>query len=181
MTVPTSLTPASRRTDTRAALEDLLARRILIVDGAMGTMLQRHKLTEADFRGDRFTDHGSDLQGNNDILVLTRPDVVESVHDEYLAAGADIVETNTFNGTSISQADYATEHVVREINVEAARLARRATTRWSEKTPGKPRFVAGAVGPTNKTLSISPDVNDPSFRAATFDELYASYREQIEG
>ncbi|MCR9246822.1 MAG: methionine synthase [bacterium] len=181
MTVSTPLTPAGRMNDIRAALEDLLARRILIVDGAMGTMLQRHKLTEADFRGDRFADHGSDLQGNNDILVLTRPDIVESVHDEYLAAGADIVETNTFNGTSISQADYATEHLVRDINVAAAQIARRATARWTEKTPDRPRFVAGAVGPTNKTLSISPDVNDPSFRAATFDELYASYREQIEG
>ena len=181
MTASTPLTPAGRMNDTRAALEDLLARRILIVDGAMGTMLQRHKLTEPDFRGERFADHASDLQGNNDILVLTRPDVVESVHDEYLAAGADIVETNTFNGTSISQADYATEHLVREINVEAARIARKAAARWTEKTPDKPRFVAGAVGPTNKTLSISPDVNDPSFRAATYDELYASYREQIEG
>jgi 5-methyltetrahydrofolate--homocysteine methyltransferase len=180
MTVTTTPTPAGRMNDTRAALEDLLARRILIVDGAMGTMLQRHKLREPDFRGDRFLDHEGDLQGNNDILVLTRPDVVESVHDEYLAAGADIVETNTFNGTSISQADYATQDLVREINVEAARIARRATTRWTEKTPDKPRFVAGAVGPTNKTLSISPDVNDPAYRAASFDELYASYREQVE-
>ena len=165
---------------TRAALEELLARRILIVDGAMGTMLQRHKLAEADFRGDRFAAHGSDLQGNNDILVLTRPDVVRGVHDAYLEAGADIIETNTFNGTTISQADYAAEHLVREINVEAARIAREAADAWTEKTPDKPRFVAGAVGPTNKTLSISPDVNDPAFRAASFDELYQAYREQVE-
>ncbi|MCK5943512.1 MAG: methionine synthase, partial [Planctomycetes bacterium] len=128
----------------------------------------------------RFADWPSDLQGNNDILVLTRPDVVESVHDAYFEAGSDIVETNTFNGTSISQADYGTEAFVREINLEAARIAKRAAARWTEKTPDKPRFVAGAVGPTNKTLSISPDVNDPAYRAATFDELYASYREQIE-
>ncbi|MGC6487104.1 MAG: methionine synthase, partial [Planctomycetota bacterium] len=164
----------------RATLEELLSRRILIVDGAMGTMLQRHRLTEADFRGERFADHGSDLQGNNDILVLTRPDVVRGVHDAYLEAGADIIETNTFNGTTISQADYAAEHLVREINVEAARIARAAADAWSQQTPAQPRFVAGAVGPTNKTLSISPDVNDPAFRAASFDELYGSYREQVE-
>jgi len=180
MTATSEKTVAGRNNGTRATLEDLLARRILIVDGAMGTMLQQHKLSEADFRGERFLDHANDLQGNNDILVLTRPDVVQDVHDTYLEAGADVIETNTFNGTSISQADYATEHLVREINVEAARIASAAAQRWNEKTPDKPRFVAGAIGPTNKTLSISPDVNDPAFRAATFDELYASYFEQIE-
>ncbi|MAD33519.1 MAG: methionine synthase, partial [Planctomycetes bacterium] len=180
MTATSQNTVAGRTRDTRAALEDLLARRILIVDGAMGTMLQQHKLNEADFRGDRFRDHDADLQGNNDILVLTRPDVVRSVHDAYLQAGADVIETNTFNGTSISQADYAAEHLVREINVEAARIARAAADAWTEKTPDKPRFVAGAVGPTNKTLSISPDVNDPAYRAATFDELHAAYLQQTE-
>ena len=180
MTATKEHTPAGRMNDTRAVLEDLLARRILIVDGAMGTMLQRHKLSEPDFRGERFLDHPQDLQGNNDLLVLTRPEVVRGVHDAYLEAGADIVETNTFNGTTISQADYATEHLVREINVEAAKIARAAADAWTEKTPDKPRFVAGAVGPTNKTLSISPDVNDPAFRAANFDELYGSYREQVE-
>jgi len=173
-------TPGRRAGALRETLEDLLARRILIVDGAMGTMLQRHKLTESDFRGERFAAHGSDLQGNNDILVLTKPDVVRGVHDAYLEAGADIIETNTFNGTTISQADYAAEPLVHEINVEAARIARAAADAWTEKTPDRPRFVAGAVGPTNRTLSISPDVNDPAFRAATFDELYQSYREQVE-
>ena len=180
MTATSQNTVAGRTRDTRAALEDLLARRILIVDGAMGTMLQQHKLNEADFRGDRFRDHDADLQGNNDILVLTRPDVVRSVHDAYLQAGADVIETNTFNGTSISQADYAAEHLVREINVEAARIARAAADAWTERTPDKPRFVAGAIGPTNKTLSISPDVNDPAYRAATFDELHAAYLQQTE-
>lgn len=150
----TSATTQGRMDSPRAVLEGLLQKRILLLDGAMGTMLQRHKLTEQDFRGERFADHTSDLQGNNDILVLTQPAVVEGVHDAYLAAGSDVIETNTFNGTSISQADYATEHLVRELNVEAAKVARRAADRWTEQTPDKPRFVAGAVGPTNKTLSI---------------------------
>ncbi len=173
--------PRAQRGARRIRFEELLAQRILIVDGAMGTMLQRAKLGEPDFRGERFTDHHKDLQGNNDILVLTRPEVVEGVHDAYFEAGADIVETNTFNANSISQADYDTQSLAREINVEAARIARRAAERWSAKTPDKPRFVAGAVGPTNRTLSISPDVNDPAYRASTFDELHAAYREQIEG
>ena len=152
-------------------LRTLLERRILILDGAMGTMIQRYKLTEADFRGTRFADHPRDLRGDSDVLVLTRPDVISAIHREYLAAGADIIETNTFGGTTIAQADYALEAAVYDINLEGARLARAAADEWTAKTPDRPRFVAGAMGPTNRTLSISPDVNNPAFRAATFDEL----------
>ncbi len=162
-----------------AALPALLAERIVIIDGAMGTMIQRHRLCEADFRGVRFADHARDLKGNNDLLVLTRPDVVRAIHDAYLAAGADIIETNTFGATSIAQADYALAHVAREMNVAAARLAREAAD--AVATPAWPRFVAGALGPTPKTASISPDVNDPGARNVTFDELRAAYREQAEG
>ena len=162
-----------------AALPALLAERIVVIDGAMGTMIQRHRLSEADFRGERFADHPRDLQGDNDLLVLTRPDVVRAIHDAYLAAGADIVETNTFGATSIAQADYGLEHVAREMNVAAARLAREAAD--AVATPAWPRFVAGALGPTPKTASISPDVNDPGARNVTFDELRAAYREQAEG
>ena len=165
----------------RKTLDDALRRRILILDGAMGTMIQRRGLEEADFRGARFADHPCDLKGDNDLLALTRPDVVEEIADEYLAAGADVVETNTFNGTSIAQADYGLEAVVHELNVEAARIARRAAARWTARTPDRPRYVAGAIGPTNRTLSISPDVNDPTFRAATFDALRDAYAEQTRG
>ena len=165
----------------RKTLDDALRRRILILDGAMGTMIQRRGLEEADFRGARFADHPRDLKGDNDLLALTRPDVVEEIADEYLAAGADVVETNTFNGTSIAQADYGLEAVVHELNVEAARIARRAAARWTARTPDRPRYVAGAIGPTNRTLSISPDVNDPTFRAATFDALRDAYAEQTRG
>ena len=155
--------------------------RILVLDGAMGTMIQRHALTEADFRGARFAGHGRDLRGDNDLLVLTRPDVIRGVHDAYLAAGADIIETNTFNSTAISQADYGLEALAYELNVEGARLAREAAAAWTAKTPDKPRFVAGAIGPTNRTLSISPDVNNPAFRALTFDELREAYTDQVRG
>ena len=165
----------------RETLDEALRRRILILDGAMGTMIQRRGLEEADFRGARFADHPRDLKGDNDLLTLTRPDVVEEIADEYLAAGADVVETNTFNGTSIAQADYGLEAVVHELNVEAARIARRAAARWTARTPDRPRYVAGAIGPTNRTLSISPDVNDPTFRAATFDALRDAYAEQTRG
>ncbi|MFY9510026.1 MAG: homocysteine S-methyltransferase family protein [Rubrivivax sp.] len=161
------------------ALPALLARRIAIIDGAMGTMIQRYKLGEADFRGSRFTEHGKDLKGNNDLLVLTRPDVIREIHDQYLAAGADIVETNTFGATSIAQEDYALGHIAREMNVAAARIAREACDKHG--TPDKPRFVAGALGPTPRTASISPDVNDPGARNVSFDELRAAYREQAEG
>jgi 5-methyltetrahydrofolate--homocysteine methyltransferase len=168
-------------TDTKAALDRLLRERILILDGAMGTMVQRHKLTEADFRGTRFADHPHDLKGNNDVLVLTRPDVIEQIHHQYLEAGADIIETNTFSGTSVAQADYGLEPAVYELNLEAAKLAKRAAAAWTAKTPDRPRFVAGSMGPTNKTLSISPDVNDAAFRAITFDALRDAFKEQVRG
>ena len=154
-------------------------KRILIIDGAMGTMIQRHKLTEADYRGPRFKDWARDVKGNNDLLVLTQPKIIQGIHELYLDAGADIIETNTFNSQRISKADYGMEELVTEINVAAARLARAAADKYTAKTPDKPRFVAGAVGPTNRTASISPDVNDPGFRAVTFDELREAYAEQI--
>ncbi len=163
------------------ALEDLLARRILVLDGAMGTMIQRHQLGEADFRGERFAGHDHDLQGDNDILVLTRPDVIRGIHDAYLEAGSDIVETNTFNANRISQADYRLESAVYDLNVAAARIAREACAAWTAKTPDRPRFTAGALGPTNRTLSISPDVNDATFRAVTFDQVRDAYAEQVRG
>jgi len=162
-------------------LKRLLAERILVLDGAMGTMVQRHKLTEADFRGERFKHHPKDLKGNNDVLVLTRPDVIAGIHAEYLAAGADIIETNTFSGTSVSQADYALEAYAYELNLEATKLAKRVATEWTAKTPDKPRFVAGSIGPTTKTLSISPDVNNPAFRAITFDEMRDAFKDQARG
>ena len=162
-----------------AALPELLARRIAIIDGAMGTMIQRYKLGEEDFRGPRFAAHPKDLKGNNDLLVLTRPDVIREIHGQYMAAGADIIETNTFGATSIAQEDYGLGHVARELNVAAARLAREAVDAIA--TPGHPRFVAGALGPTPRTASISPDVNDPGARNVQFDELRAAYREQAEG
>jgi 5-methyltetrahydrofolate--homocysteine methyltransferase len=162
-------------------LEQLLAKRILVLDGAMGTMVQRRKLTEADFRGTRFASHSHDLKGNNDVLVLTRPDVIADIHAEYLDAGADIIETNTFSAQAVSQADYGLEAVSYELNLVAARLARRVTDEWTAKTPDQPRFVAGSIGPTTKTLSISPDVNNPAFRAITFDEMKNAFKEQARG
>src|SRR5512146_3295937 len=165
---------------TRAqALPALLVRRIVVLDGAMGTMLQRQGLTEADYRGERFRDHPRDLNGDNEVLQFTRPDVVSAVHDSYLAAGADIIETNTFGATSIAQADYGLAALAREMNVVGAQLARAACDRCA--TPERPRFVAGALGPTPRTASISPDVNDPAARNVTFDELRDAYREQAEG
>jgi 5-methyltetrahydrofolate--homocysteine methyltransferase len=154
--------------------------RILVLDGAMGTMIQRYELDESAYRGDRFADHGSDLKGNNDLLSLSRPSVIREVHDAFLEAGADIIETNTFAATKIAQADYALEHVVREINLASAKIAREAADAWTARTPDKPRFVAGSIGPLNKTLSMSPDVNDPGFRAVTFDEVKDAYTEQIQ-
>jgi 5-methyltetrahydrofolate--homocysteine methyltransferase len=165
---------------TRAAeLPGLLQQRILVIDGAMGTMIQRRKLTEADYRGTRFKDHSKDLKGNNELLQFSRPDVLREIHEAYLAAGADIVETNTFGATSIAQEDYGLAHVAREMNVEAARIARAAAD--AHTTTDKPRFVAGALGPTPRTASISPDVNDPGARNVTFDELRAAYHEQAAG
>ena len=162
-----------------AALPALLAQRIAIIDGAMGTMIQRQRLNEADFRGARLADHARDLKGNNDLLVLTRPDLIRDIHAAYLAAGADIVETNTFGSTSVAQEDYGLAHLAREMNVAAARLAREAADAAS--TPEWPRFVAGALGPTPRTASISPDVNDPGARNVSFDQLRDAYREQAEG
>ena len=166
---------------TLETLEQLLATRILVLDGAMGTMVQRRKLTEADFRGTRFASHSHDLKGNNDVLVLTRPDVIADIHADYLDAGADIIETNTFSAQAVSQADYGLEAVSYELNLEAAKLARRVTDEWTKKTPDQPRFVAGSIGPTTKTLSISPDVNNPAFRAITFDLMKDAFREQARG
>jgi 5-methyltetrahydrofolate--homocysteine methyltransferase len=162
-------------------LTRLLSERILVLDGAMGTMVQRHQLTEADFRGERFKNHSRDLRGNNDVLVLTRPDVVAGIHAAYLEAGADIIETNTFSGTSVSQADYGLEELAYEINFEAARLAKAVAAEWTAKTPDQPRFVAGSFGPTTKTLSISPDVNNPAFRGITFDEMREAFKDQARG
>jgi 5-methyltetrahydrofolate--homocysteine methyltransferase len=167
--------------DRSSELRQLLAQRLLVLDGAMGTMVQRHGLTEADYRGERFRDHAHDLKGNNDLLVLTRPDVIGGIHAAYLEAGADIVETCTFNSTAVSQADYRLEHLVFELNVEGAKLARRRCDEWTAKTPEKPRFVAGVLGPTSRTCSISPDVNDPGYRNVSFDVLVENYTEAIRG
>ncbi len=159
-------------------IEDLLKERILVLDGAMGTMIQRHQLEEEDFRGDRFKDHPSPLKGNNDLLSITRPDIIKDIHKQYFEAGADIVETNTFSGTTIAQADYGLESAVYDINYYSAKIAREAADEITAKEPHKPRFVAGSMGPTNRTASISPDVNDPGFRAVTFDQLVEAYKEQ---
>jgi len=161
-------------------LDELTRQRIVILDGAMGTMIQRRKLTEADFRGERFKDHPVDLQGNNDLLTITRPDVIKDIHKEYLEAGADIIETNTFNSTTISQAEYRLEHLAYELNYAGAELAREAADEVAAET-GAPRFVAGAIGPTSRTASLSPDVNNPGFRNVTFDELRDAYKEAARG
>ena len=158
------------------AIEKQLQDHILVLDGAMGTMIQRYPLEEADFRGERFTSHASSLKGNNDLLNITRPDIIFDIHKEYLDAGADIIETNTFSGTTIAQADYHLEDAVYDINFQGARLARKAADLFTDK----PRFVAGSIGPTNRTASISPDVNNPGFRAVSFDDLKTAYKEQIE-
>ncbi len=164
---------------TRAAqLPEILKQRLVILDGAMGTMIQQLKLSEAQFRGPRFADFHKDVKGNNELLSLTQPDLIRDIHEKYLAAGADLVETNTFGATSIAQADYDMAHLAREMNVESARLAREACDKYS--TPDKPRFVAGALGPTPKTASISPDVNDPSARNIDFEQLRVAYYEQVE-
>ncbi|MBE2209121.1 MAG: homocysteine S-methyltransferase family protein, partial [Saprospiraceae bacterium] len=160
-------------------ISELLQRRILVLDGAMGTMIQQYKLQEADYRGARFADFHKDIKGNNDVLCLTQPHIVEAIHRAYLEAGADIIETNTFNATTISLADYDMQHLAYEINLEAARIARKAADAF--QSVDKPRFVAGAIGPTNKTASFSPDVNNPGFRAVTFDELQEAYYEQAKG
>ncbi len=162
----------------RIPVKELLKTKILVLDGAMGTMIQRYQLTESDYRGRLFADHPSDLKGNNDLLSLTRPDIILEIHRQYLEAGADIIETNTFNGTRISQSDYGLEHKVHDMNVAAASIARKAADEFTRLDPGKPRYVAGAIGPTNKTASMSPDVNDPGYRAVTYDDLVENYYEQ---
>lgn len=160
-------------------LEEQLKKRILVLDGAMGTMIQRYGLTESDYRGERFKDVPGQLKGNNDLLCITRPDVIGEIHEAYLEIGADIIETNSFNATSVSMADYGMQVYVTEINRAAARVARAAADKYTALTPDKPRFVAGSVGPTNKTCSMSPDVNNPAYRALTYDELAAAYKEQM--
>ncbi len=152
-----------------SALHQAIRERILVLDGAMGTMIQSYDLDEADYRGDRFAAHATPLKGNNDLLSLTRSDVIEAIHRAYLDAGADILETNTFNASAISQADYETTGAVRDMNLAAARIARSVADDFTKRTPNKPRFVAGSLGPTNRTASISPDVNNPGFRGVTFD------------
>ena len=161
-------------------ITDILNERIMVIDGAMGTMIQKHKLDEAAYRGERFRDYAHPLKGNNDLLVLTQAEIISSIHRAFLDAGADILETNTFNANRISMADYHMEHLVRELNLEAVRLAKEAADEYTQKNPEKPRFVAGAIGPTNRTASLSPDVNNPGFRAVTFDDLALAYREQAE-
>ncbi len=158
-----------------------LRKRVLVLDGAMGTMIQRENLREEDFRGEIFKDVSQNLTGNNDLLSLTQPHIIRNIHEKYLEAGADIIETNTFNANSISMADYGIEDQVYKMNVAAARLAVEAADKFTLQTPEKPRFVAGSIGPTNKTASMSPDVNDPAFRAVTFDDLRDCYKEQAEG
>jgi 5-methyltetrahydrofolate--homocysteine methyltransferase len=170
-----------KKIESSKALEQAAKERILIIDGAMGTMIQRHKLDEAGYRGERFKDWHRDIKGNNDLLVLTQPAIIQGIHEQYLAAGADIIETNTFNAQRISMADYGMEDLSYEINVQAAKLARAAADKYTKLTPDKPRFVAGAVGPTNRTASISPDVNNPGYRNVSFDELRDAYKEQVRG
>ncbi|MEP6998770.1 MAG: homocysteine S-methyltransferase family protein [Betaproteobacteria bacterium] len=178
------MTSTDKTADKTVLLQQLLRQRILILDGAMGTMIQARKLDEAAFRGPAacgLHGHGHDLKGDNDLLVLTQPAVVAAIHDAFLEAGADIIETNTFNATRIAQSDYRLEAKVRDINLAAARIARERADAWTRRTPDKPRFVAGALGPTNRTATISPDVNDPGFRNVSFDELVAAYGEAIDG
>jgi 5-methyltetrahydrofolate--homocysteine methyltransferase len=172
----TARTYANAMTD----LERIAAQRILVLDGAMGTMIQKLGLTEADFHPKGMEDHKILLKGNNELLSLSRPDAIRTIHEQYLEAGADIVETNTFSATSIAQAEHACSHLAGEMNLASARLAREACAKYTAMDPSKPRFVAGAIGPMNKTASLSPDVNDPGFRAVTFDQLVAAYKEQVE-
>lgn len=162
-------------------IEDILKDRILVLDGAMGTMIQQYQLTEEDFRGELLKDHAYPLKGNNDLLSVTRPDIIKEIHRKYFEAGSDIIETNTFGSTSVSQADYHLEHLVYRINFEAAKIAREVADEFTAKEPGKPRFVAGSMGPTTKLASMSPDVNNPGYRAITFDQLVTAFKEQAGG
>ncbi len=162
-------------------IREILKHRILVLDGAMGTMIQRYKLEEEDFRKGWFENHPKPLKGNNDLLVLTRPDIIKAIHREYLEAGADILETNTFSGTTIAQADYGLEKYAYDINYHGAKIAKEVCEEFNQKDPSKPRFVAGSIGPTNVTLSISPHVNDPGYRSTTFDKMVTAYEEQVKG
>jgi 5-methyltetrahydrofolate--homocysteine methyltransferase len=164
-----------------ATIYEILKKRILVLDGAMGTMIQKYKLEEKDFRNNKLKDHPHTLKGNNDLLVLTRPDVIKEIHALYFEAGADIAETNTFGSNAVAQEDYQLQHLVYEMNFEGARIAREVADEFTKKEPGKPRFVAGSMGPTTKIASISPDVNDPGFRAITFDQLVKAFKEQARG
>lgn len=162
-------------------IKDILKDRILVLDGAMGTMIQRYKLEESDFRGERFKKHPHPLKGNNDLLSITRPDIIKEIHKQYLEAGSDIIETNTFSSTTIAQADYGLESLAYELNYQSAKIAKEVADEFTKREPSRPRFVAGALGPTNKTASISPDVNNPGYRAVTFDDLRIAYKEQAKG
>ena len=162
------------------SIQQEIQNRILVLDGAMGTMLQRYNFSEEDFRGTRFKDFAHSLKGNNDLLSITQPQAIRDVHAKYFEAGADIVETNTFSGTTIGMADYHLEDLVYELNYESAKIAREVADEFTAKNPNKPRFVAGSIGPTNRTASMSPDVNDPGFRAVTFDDLRIAYKQQVE-
>lgn len=164
----------------KANIKEVLKNNILVLDGAMGSLIQTYKLEEEDFRGERFKDHSHSLKGNNDLLALVRPDILKEIHCLYLEAGADILETNTFSGTTIAQADYALEEAVYDINYASAQVAKEAADEYTAKNPDKPRFVAGSIGPTNRTLSLSPDVNDPGYRAVTWDEVVLAYKQQVE-
>ena len=157
---------------------EILSRKILVLDGAMGTMIQQYKFSESDYRGDRFKDHPSSVQGNNDLLSLTQPEAIKTIHEKYLEVGADIIETNTFSSTSIGMADYNMESIVYDLNYESAKIAKEAANKYNLIDPSKPRFVAGSIGPTNRTASMSPKVNDPGYRAVTFDDLVTAYSEQ---
>jgi 5-methyltetrahydrofolate--homocysteine methyltransferase len=161
------------------SIKDILKERILVLDGAMGTMIQRHKLEEEDFRTPALKDHPHPLKGNNDLLSMSRPEIIKDIHAQYFAAGADICETNTFSGTTIAQADYHLEHIVYELNYQSAKIAREVADEFTAREPHKPRFVAGSIGPTNRTASLSPDVNDPGYRAVNYDQLVIAYKEQV--
>ena len=177
---PHGLSLVSQENQRMNLITDILKYRILVLDGAMGTMIQRHKLEEEDFRNEDLQDHAKPLKGNNDLLSITKPEIIKDIHRQYFEAGADIVETNTFSGTTIAQADYGLEHIVYDLNFKAAQIAREVANELTEREPDKPRYVAGAMGPTNRTASISPDVNDPGFRAVSFEELRIAYKQQAE-
>eukprot|EP01137_Pigoraptor_chileana_P018304 Opistho-2@77579 len=175
------LQPSAKKDMNNPNIREILKNRILVLDGAMGSLIQEYKLSDADYRGEKFRDFPHEVKGNNDMLSITKPEVIKEIHAKYFEAGADIAETNTFSGTSIAMADYHMEDYVYELNYESAKIAREVADLYTARNPNKPRFVAGSIGPTNRTLSLSPDVNDPGYRAVTFDELVDAYYEQIQG